>query len=98
MTRRTQLWDTTLVRIRGVLARTGWGRSTLYNRINEGLFSKPIKVGARASAWPQTHIEVLNAARIEGKSNDEIRALVDEIEAARADVITDLDGWKTGRT
>jgi prophage regulatory protein len=62
---------------------TGDKRSTLYLRVSEGLFPKPVKIGARASAWPEDEVSAINAARIAGKSNEEIRALVAKLEAAR---------------
>jgi len=44
---------------------------------------KAIKIGERASAWPESEIAAINAARIAGKSNDEIRRLVADLEQQR---------------
>ena len=41
----------------------------------------------RAIGWPATEIEALNAARISGKTDDEIRLLVRQLETARKTVI-----------
>ena len=49
-----------------------------------GLYTPPIKIGPRASAWPDDEVEILNAARIAGKSDQEIRELVCKLVAARA--------------
>ena len=73
----------TILRRKQVQARTGLSRSTLYLRIAEGTFSKPVSLGARAVGWPASEVEALNAARISGKSNSEIRDLVVRLEAAR---------------
>jgi prophage regulatory protein len=52
-------------------------------QIPAGLFPPPVKIGRRASAWPRSETEAVNAARIAGKGEDEIRALVSKLEAAR---------------
>jgi prophage regulatory protein len=64
---------------------TGDPRSTLYYRIAEGLFPKPIHLGPRSVGWPEEEVDALNAARIAGKSDEEIRTLVKKLEAARKD-------------
>lgn len=44
---------------------------------------KPVLIGSRAIGTPESEVEALNAARIAGKPDDEIRALVVKLEAAR---------------
>jgi prophage regulatory protein len=73
----------TILRRKQVQSRIGLSRSTLYLRIAEGTFPKPVSLGARAVGWPASEVEALNAARISGKSNSEIRDLVVKLEAAR---------------
>jgi prophage regulatory protein len=51
--------------------------------IQQGLFTPPVPIGARAVGWPAAELAMLNAARIAGKTDDEIRALVAKLEAAR---------------
>ena len=46
-----------LLRLPEVIERTGLSRSSLYQRINQGTFPKPIKLGKRASAWPCSEID-----------------------------------------
>jgi prophage regulatory protein len=58
--------------------------STLYLRIAQGLWTKQVSLGARAVGWPAAEVDALNAARIAGKTDGEIRALVLRLEAARA--------------
>jgi prophage regulatory protein len=73
-----------IIRLPAVLARTGLGKSTLYQRVTQGLHSPPVKLGgARASGWPEHEVDALISARIAGRSNDEIRQLVTELVAAR---------------
>jgi prophage regulatory protein len=63
-------------------ARRNEAKATTYLRIKQGLLTKPVKLG-RSSAWPENEIEAINAAIIKGASDDEIRALVGELHAAR---------------
>ncbi len=73
----------TLLRLPTVKAETGASRSTIYLRIQQGLWPKPVKLGPRSVAWPASEVAALNAARIAGMADIEIRALVANLEAAR---------------
>ena len=73
----------TILRLPAVKSETGYSRSTIYLRIYEGLWTSPVKLGARAVGWPADEVAALNRARITGLTNDEIRALVVKLEAAR---------------
>ncbi len=70
-------------RLPTVLRKRGRSRSAHYLDIQEGLFTHPVSIGSRAVGWPDYEVAVLNAARIAGKSDEEIRALVVQLEAAR---------------
>lgn len=72
-----------ILRLPAVKAATGLSRSTLYLRIANGVFTHPVSLGGRAVGWPSHEVAALNASRIAGKSDAEIRALVVELEAAR---------------
>jgi prophage regulatory protein len=73
----------TLLRLPAVKAESGASRSTIYLRIQQGLWTKPVKLGPRSVAWPASEVAALNAARIAGKSDSEIRMLVATLEAGR---------------
>ena len=73
----------TILRIPDVKAESGYSRSTLYLRITQGLWPKPVHLGPRAVGWPSEEVAAINAARIAGKTDDEIRELVLRLEAAR---------------
>jgi prophage regulatory protein len=72
-----------IARLPAFLAASGYARSTLYLRIEQGLWTRPVRLGARAVGWPSYEADKLTAARIAGKSDEEIRQLVGELEAAR---------------
>jgi prophage regulatory protein len=73
----------TILRCNQVKDWTGLSRSTIYLRIQEGTFPKPVNLGARAVGWPSTEVAAINTARIAGKTDEEIRVLVVKLEAAR---------------
>ena len=72
-----------ILRMSAVKFESGLSRSTIYLRVSQGLWTKPVSLGARAVGWPSDEVEAINAARIAGNTDDEIRALVTELEAAR---------------
>lgn len=72
-----------ILRLPAVKSECGLSRSTLYLRITQGLWTKPISLGARAVGWPSGEIATLIAARIAGKPDEAIRALVIQLEADR---------------
>lgn len=81
-----------ILRLPQVKTFSGLSRSTIYLRISEGLFPRPLQLGRRMVGWPEAEIAALNAARIRGESEDDIRSLVRSIEAGRANyrVTTDV--------
>lgn len=54
----------TLLRLHEVCRRTGKSRSEIYRRIAAGDFPKPVKLGERASAWPEHEVSAWIADRI----------------------------------
>lgn len=76
-----------ILRLPAVLKRRGRSRSSHYADIKSGLYVKPVQIGSRAVGTPEDEVDALNAARIAGKSDDEIRALVAKLEAARKTAI-----------
>jgi len=47
----------TILRLPSVRARTGLSRSTIYLRISEDRFPKPISLGGRAVGWIESEID-----------------------------------------
>ena len=72
-----------ILRLPEIKRNTGLSRSTIYLRISQGAFTRPVSLGGRAVGWPANEVETLNAARIAGKSDAEVRELVVALEAAR---------------
>lgn len=76
-----------LLRKPAVLQRYGRGNSTLHLDINRGLFVPPVSLGARCSAWPSDEVDAIINARVAGQTDDQIRALVKRLVAARANAL-----------
>ena len=72
-----------IFRLPQVILNTGLARSTVYLRIEQGLLPKPVSLGGKAVGWPASEISQINGARIAGKSNEEIKRVVDELENQR---------------
>jgi len=72
-----------ILRLPAVQTETGQSRSTVYLRISQGLWPKPVKIGERSIGWPIFEVEAINAARIAGKTDDEIRLLVIKLKTER---------------
>jgi prophage regulatory protein len=72
-----------ILRLPAVKVITGLCRSTIYLRIAQGVFPRPVSLGGRAVGWPSGEIAALNAARIAGRTNSEIRDMLVILQAAR---------------
>jgi len=77
----------TILRLPAVKAESGASRSTIYLRIKQGLWTKPVKLGLRAIGWPSNEVAALLQARIAGFDDQSIRALVIKLEAARSNAL-----------
>ena len=66
-------------------AQFGIAQSTFYDWQARGLCPPGISLGIRSVGWPAHELDAIAAARIAGKTEDEIRAIVRDLIAARAD-------------
>ncbi len=73
----------TLLRLPAVLKARGRSRSSHYADIKQGLFTRQVNLGVHCVGWPEHEVMVLNAARIAGRTEQEIRSLVQHLEARR---------------
>jgi len=65
-----------LIRRPEVIQLTGLSKSSLSNRINDGLFIPPISLGARAVAFVAIEVNAVIQAMIEEQTPAQIKALV----------------------
>jgi prophage regulatory protein len=73
----------TILRLPGVIARTGKSRSTIYAECAAGLFPRPVRLGPRAVGWPAHEVDEILTARIAGASDDAICRLVSQLTVQR---------------
>ena len=53
-----------ILRLPQVVEATGETRSTIYKRISEGQFPRPVRPGAKSVGWVEDEIAAYNEARI----------------------------------
>ena len=76
-------------RMPAVKAETGHrSHASIYNAIKTGLFTTGVAIGQRSVGWPSNEVQAINAARIAGKSETEIKELVNRLHAKRAELAT----------
>jgi len=81
-----------IFRLPTLKARYGTPRSTVYHRISQGLWTKPVRLGARSVGWPDYECDAIASARIAGQSDDQIRSLVTQLEADRKHCLNPVAG------
>ena len=64
--------------------------ASIYGLIRVGLWTQPVKIGERSSGWPSDEVQAINAARIAGQSDEQIRELVRQLHAKRAEKLAVL--------
>jgi len=84
--------DLQLLRITQVGEFMALRKSKLYADVSAGLLTPPIHHGARASVWPKYEIVAINAARLSGASDDEVRKLVRRLIGKRAELAAQILG------
>ena len=74
-----------ILRMPAVLKMLGFkSRTSLYNQISEGLFTRPVLIGIRAVGIPDAEVEAVISHRINGASDTQIRTLVAQLHEQRA--------------
>lgn len=71
-------------RIPFVKGEMGWrSDASVYNSVRDGTLTTGVAIGQRSRGWPDYEIKAIVAARVAGKSDDEIRELVLVLHAKR---------------
>ena len=55
----------TILRLPDVKKRTGLSKSTIYERVSDGRFPRPIALGERSVGWIESEIDAWIAKRVE---------------------------------
>ena len=72
-----------IIRMNKMKECSGYSRSGIYQKISVGLWPKPVSLGPRAVGWVESEIQSVLAARVAGKSEEQIRALIATLTANR---------------
>lgn len=70
-------------RLPEVLEKTGLSKSTLYLRIQQGLFVNSIQLGGRAVGWNSQETDAMLCAMIAGYAENELKRLVTDLKTQR---------------
>jgi prophage regulatory protein len=62
-----------ILRLPAVKARTGLSRSTIYLRVSEGRFPRPVSLGTRAVGWLESDLEAWLSSVIEQSRKEKAR-------------------------
>lgn len=73
-----------IIKKKEAFCRIAYANSTGYKAISDGLFPPPVSIGARAVGWVEAEVAQVVAARIAGKSEDEIKTLVANLVKTRS--------------
>ena len=68
-----------ILRKAAVVDRYGRDSTALYRDIKQGLFTPAVKMGINCTGWPEHEVDAIIRARIAGRSESEIKALVAEL-------------------
>ena len=78
-----------ILRLPAVKGRAGHrSDASIYNAIRDGLFPTGVAIGQRAKGWPDCEVDAIITARIAGKSDAQIRELVQTLHAKRTELAT----------
>ncbi|MDH5378101.1 MAG: AlpA family transcriptional regulator [Gammaproteobacteria bacterium] len=64
-----------ILRLPTVKTRTGLSRSTIYLRISEGTFPKPISLDSRAVGWVESEIDDWLSTQINRSRNSKVQVV-----------------------
>ena len=65
-----------VLKLKNVINITALSRSTIYNKINEGIFPKPIQLGERAIGFLESEVQTFISLLVKGISKDEMRGAI----------------------
>ena len=74
-----------ILRIKAVKAELGLKSNTsVYTAMREGLLTRSVTLSKRSVGWPEQEVFAICAARVGGSTDDDIRAMVDNLHQIRS--------------
>ncbi len=87
-----------LLRIKSVKSEVGVrSNATIYENIKDRLLTRPVQLGKRSVGWPDYEVRAVCAARIAGKTDIEIRKLVDYLHSRRKELLNEVLSQSLGK-
>jgi len=80
---RTETKPLRILRINEVLIRQGLPKSSFYEKVKNGLMTRPINLGERSRGWPESEVDEITRALIAGVNTEQIKQLVCELTERR---------------
>ena len=75
-----------LLRIENVQKSAGKkSKTSIYQDVKTGIFTKPVRLGKRSVGWPDYEVEAICRARVAGWSDHLIRELVHQLHSRRTE-------------
>jgi prophage regulatory protein len=82
-----------ILRLKAVLSAVGYSsHSSIYKSIDRGVFTKPVQIGQRGVGWPNDEVQTILAARIAGRTDEQLRELVEKLHAKRVERFAEISG------
>lgn len=83
-----------ILRIDAVLNETGdRSKTSIYNRIKDGIFTKAVPIGQRIVGWPDHEVKTIVAAQIAGQTPDHPAQADPTVAARGARSNAEKPGW-----
>jgi len=77
-----------ILRMPAVKVETGHrSHASIYTAIKAGLFTRAAPIGERSVGWPDYEVKAINLARIAGKTEVDIRDLVNRLHDKRIELV-----------
>jgi len=81
-----------ILRLPEVMQLLGYrAHASIYNAINEGLFTKPVAIGERSVGWPDDEVHNIYKARIAGFTKNQLKTLVAHMHSSRITAAAELE-------
>ena len=68
-----------IIKLKSAGSITALSRSTIYNKINEGIFPQPIQLGKRAIGFIESEVQTFISLLVKGVSKVEMREAIIDI-------------------
>lgn len=77
-----------ILRMPAVRQKSGYASATsVYNLVRNGTFTRPVQIGPKTVGWPEHEVDAINAARVGGIQEEQLKELVRKLHAQRSQLL-----------